>query len=397
MVGSRTRYRMRPTVNKQLGVKTRIYYNTVYPDITYSGNYHGREERTTDDIHPNHPHSGGPFSSQKFVTAYNDTYGVHGYDYTDAYSRRTCQVYEGKYHVEIGAPSMPADTSDEAASNGATAWKAFKPAKPVVSGSVFLAELRDTPGLVVRQLNRYRDYGNAYLAFQFGWKPFLNDLRDWCGSISKTDRYINQLRRNNGRRIRRGGNLWGSEDSQISRRSVSSVFPKQYINGYDVVEDSSYEVCSFAGSFRYYIPSLNSKKWGRARALLKMWDLEMGPEQVYQLIPWSWLVDWFSNVGDVVSNFASSLEDNLTAQYAYVMLHRMTKRRVTGHFETSYANGIAALSSPLITPMVCTAESVVDSKSRVAANPYGFNVGFGGLSAYQTSILSALGISRLKF
>lgn len=143
------------------------------------------------------------------------------------------------------------------------------------------------------------------------------------------------------------------------------------------------------------IPGLNSEKWGKAQGLAKMWDLEMGPEQIYNLIPFSWLGDWFSNLGDVVSNFASSLEDNLVAQYAYVMLHERKRIERTAFFKTSYKS--SPTGSPVLTPLTCKSISTLDSKSRVAANPYGFAVGSGDLSPYRTSILSALGISRLNF
>jgi len=116
------------------------------------------------------------------------------------------------------------------------------------------------------------------------------------------------------------------------------------------------------------------------------------------VLPWSWLIDWFSNVGDVVSNASSNAVDNLTSNYAYVM-ERIISKRIYHTDNTS-----KALSG--CPPWICFGggfvgncdtihEKVTKSRSG-SGNPFGLGVKLGDLSGYQLGILAALGISRSK-
>lgn len=285
----------------------------------------------------------------------------------------------------------------ECESYGPACWARFKPAKPDVSLSVFIAELRDIPGLMMKKLDKFKNLGSNYLGYQFGWKPFLSDIRSWYESCVQLDRRIAQLQRDNGRWIRRGGTLFEDTDITQGRAATGRCSPMTatYPEGYEWSIEESKKVW-FSGAFRYYIPGLMSKKWGRLKSIKKLWDLELGPEQIYQLIPFSWLLDWFTNVGDVIGNYTSQMEDNLTAKYAYVMLEstRITRRKVWGH--TMYYDARVSTSSQP-QPFDCSYVITEKSKNRAVASPFGFNITADSLSASQLSILSALGISRLKF
>jgi hypothetical protein len=118
------------------------------------------------------------------------------------------------------------------------------------------------------------------------------------------------------------------------------------------------------------------------------------PEVVWNLLPWSWLIDWFTNIGDIVSNASSNAVDNLTADYAYVM---RTQETVTNYEGWSVVNGTGTPASSTYIPAGHYSSYGFNrsiTKSRFAASPFGFGTTFNGLSSYQLGIVAALGISR---
>lgn len=106
-------------------------------------------------------------------------------------------------------------------------------------------------------------------------------------------------------------------------------------------------------------------------------------DTLYALTPWSWALDWVSNVGDIVTNMQQFSNDNLVLKYGYVMHNR----RVTTSARLScVTKGGTAMHTSLI--------SVNETKMRIQANPYGFGSEFSDLSPYQLGVIAALGLSR---
>ena len=128
---------------------------------------------------------------------------------------------------------------------------------------------------------------------------------------------------------------------------------------------------------------------------MALFGLNPTPSLLWEVLPWSWLIDWFSNVGDVVSNMSSNAVDNLVAHYAYVMRTQTVQTTYTAYYKCDTGTTGAYKCSG--GEGTCTATKLTVTKSRAKATPYGFGVSFGGLSAYQVSILGALGMSRSRF
>jgi hypothetical protein len=124
------------------------------------------------------------------------------------------------------------------------------------------------------------------------------------------------------------------------------------------------------------------KHVGAASHLL---GIELTPETLWNLAPWSWAVDWFSNTGDVVSNLTSWSSDGLVMHYGYMMEHSIVTRNYYSRGSRFlFANGSSAPDLRFVT----------ETKQRVRANPFGFNATWSGLSPVQTAIAAALGLSR---
>jgi len=117
----------------------------------------------------------------------------------------------------------------------------------------------------------------------------------------------------------------------------------------------------------------------------KLLGLSLTPDVVWNLTPWSWAVDWFSNVGDVLSNITDALTDSLVMGYGYMMENTVQRRTYTFSGPTGAKTRGARPANVVFE---------VNSKQRVQANPYGFGLTWNSLTPFQLSILSALGISK---
>jgi hypothetical protein len=112
--------------------------------------------------------------------------------------------------------------------------------------------------------------------------------------------------------------------------------------------------------------------------------LELTPESLYNLTPWSWAIDWVSSLGSVISNLEDYQRYGLVMPYGYAMEHTVVQ-------DTYYWVGPTSLKAGYIpTPIRLTTEV----KKRVRANPFGFGLTWSALDRTQQAILAALGLSR---
>jgi len=106
---------------------------------------------------------------------------------------------------------------------------------------------------------------------------------------------------------------------------------------------------------------------------------------IYKLMPWTWLADWFSNVGKQLDYLNSIWYDGTTSKYAYVMRSREEKINQT-------VNIFAPPGYP--EKSITWNYGVITKCRRAAASPFGFDLGAENLSTRQIAILAALGITR---
>jgi hypothetical protein len=146
----------------------------------------------------------------------------------------------------------------------------------------------------------------------------------------------------------------------------------------------------FSGSFTYYLPSEydSRSKIGKIALLADRLGLKPTPDTVWELSPWSWAIDWFSNTGDVISNVSDFANQGLVMHYGYIMEHSIRSRTYFQERSGYKINRSPVPAGPLTL--------VTETKVRRQANPFGFGVSWEGLSTFQASILAALGISRRR-
>jgi len=302
---------------------------------------------------------------------------------------------------------------------GTLGWKRTRPGNPVAGLATFTGELRDwLPNLpkklyaalgsllakkqAAKRQQGYSGLGDAWLNVHFGWIPLLKDIRDMYELHQSLDKRLAQIVRDNGKGIRRQNEIRNSTETKIEiDTSSSSIFGGWWQGPPGLSTGSSRFIRSvstvdriwYSARYRYYIPDVGSSQWTK-EATRALYGANITPEVVWNLLPWSWLSDWFFNFGDILSNASSNAVDNLTADYAYVMRTQETEYVYDGW---SKVDGSGKPTDPTyIPPGIYSSRGSIKytTKSRFAASPFGFGTTFDGLSSYQMGIVAALGISR---
>jgi hypothetical protein len=296
-------------------------------------------------------------------------------------------------------PSLPAKPSNaQLDAWGTTAIARCDPTQAAVDMSVFIGELlrEGLPSLAGVQTwqnrsSKAKSAGGEYLNVQFGWVPLVSEVRSLATAVKDAERILAQYERDAGRLVRRRYDF-PSEPTLVHSGGLSHGRPltsestfggQQYVNQ----TTSTIERKWFSGAFRYWIPKndLVSKTLGNYVLYAdKLLGLELTPETLWNLAPWSWAIDWFTNVGDVLHNISAFNQDHLVMKYGYIMCHQEVKR-FRSWPGISIQGGFAGGG---------TWEAVKYRKIRRTATPYGFGVNLGSLSAYQWSILAALGMTK---
>jgi hypothetical protein len=129
----------------------------------------------------------------------------------------------------------------------------------------------------------------------------------------------------------------------------------------------------------------------QAMDVFKRLGLVDDPQVLWDLTPYSWLVDWFTTMGESIANANtySPLTGKYSVDYAY-----MTTKRV----QNIEADLIRLTSSPdafkYLTVKVPKAFGISTTVWRERATPFGFGTQLGSLSASQFGILVALGLAQ---
>lgn len=365
-----------------------------------------------------------------------DTESHHTYNWKPCISRNITTSADQVYEVVQPVPVDPdfRDSIPELNSDGTSFIRRYRPGNPVANLGQFITELRELPQLPIflqRRAKKFQDLGGEYLNVEFGWLPFLDDVRKLHGLQVSIHKRLAKLVKENGLSVRKRSKVLSNSSPALvadgvyvkpfghlgdtglggstELEGVHSLGPFPYwdpnsdFNGscsYIVTHTTS-SVSWQIGTFRYYVPDIGSDRW-TVKAMQVMYGGEVTPSMIWQVIPWGWLIDWFANVGDILHNLQTSAVDNETLTNAYAMVTKSVTRTVharVGWEELNFAPfnpeshldvhaHIPAGESDLIYVF-----SEVE-KLRRQATPFGFGYDMSRLTAKQAAILAALAISR---
>lgn len=293
--------------------------------------------------------------------------------------------------------TCPAPISNlELTAFGTSAIANTAPTNPLVDTSTALAELVSglpaIPGHVKGNSSVAGHAGGQFLNIQFGIVPSVNEMKDFRSAAEKAEKHIQQLRRDNGKLVRRRFDAAVKEEPEVVTpyhnvylTMPGSVTPSLYLQqpGTLTVTTTKTKKMWFSGAFTYHIPE---EGLGRSVSELDaVYGIMPGLDTAWNVVPFSWLLDWRLNIGDVMKNVTLFGQDGLVMKYGYVMCEQV-------HTYSYRLENMVNIHGSW-RPQVTTASVVCTTQQRFGANPFGFGVKSGDLSARQFAILAALGIS----
>lgn len=313
---------------------------------------------------------------------------------------QTRTTYSGLVTAVPGTPAGLGVVSSPAAWS-AEAYRKMKPTSPDFSAVNSIYELKDLPGMVRRRAERIlsRDAASDWLNLQFGWRPLLNDIKNLIQTQQNLEKRIAQLLRDDGKPVRRRVTLVDSMTDpvvvEVTNRGQQARMNPSFVDRFYLKPTTCRDV-SFvtdrvwaSARFRYWLPRGPGGIVYKKKLIRALYGFDVSPSVIYNMIPWTWLIDWFANVGDILENLEAGVADRLAADYFYVM------REVRSVCQTLVTTQMVDVVSgqPLNLTLPATRE-IVD-KRRIRGHPFDPAINPNGLSGMQLSILGALGLSRL--
>jgi hypothetical protein len=252
-----------------------------------------------------------------------------------------------------------------------------------------------------------KDIPNEYLSYHFGWKQTYNDIVDLLAAPYKLSKRLNFL-------IARSG----KPTTFRSKRNFISGGPGVSGFDYELIGDESFSDSSDGYQTRlereselrlvinatFDFPPISSPRFRQS-----LWTKRLGIEprvtDVYNLVPWTWLVDYFTGFGNYVECI-----DNLNHDPSLInwgVLTCVTKGKYITDFRSTsyryndyYADGVHTVSTS--TKVRNQHTSILDytcETRRDVATILDVNTTSEptSLSAYQKSIIGALLAQRTDF
>lgn len=297
-------------------------------------------------------------------------------------------------------PGMPAEkTNTQLDALGTSAIARSAPTNPSFDAATFIGELRQS-GLpsgygsslyhevalahdLEERTKLARAAGSEYLNVEFGWKPLVRDLQKFATAVRDSHDIISSYHKGSGKKIRRRYVYPPVTTTyQDSRTGFLPIPDEVYETGTGTISVIVKEKTWFSGAFRYYLP-IADDAIGRLKLYKsyanKLFGVSLTPEAVWNVSPWSWAADWFGTTGDVLHNISALGTDGLVLQYGYIMRQVEREESRIARFPTYGPSSYSKYEKTCV---------------RRPATPYGFGVSLDSLSAKQTAILVALGLSH---
>jgi hypothetical protein len=223
-------------------------------------------------------------------------------------------VRTGTPASHVGSPATTEPSDNETLSR---ALAATDPNKPHVSVPNFVAELRDFKfKQIPQELSRFsrtgfrlygnvrlkdlQDLGTNYLSYEYGIKPFMKDLYGMMAFVNKAEekfRYLKKLQANK-TGLGNHATVW---ECETFKEEWDSYVSGLYSESNRVRETWTTTHKKWASTL--WVPTVDLSQfsdndlYSRAQRVVSGMDLSFAT--LWEAMPWSWLIDWFSNAGDM--------------------------------------------------------------------------------------------------
>lgn len=292
------------------------------------------------------------------------------------------------------------DTDAELGILGAKLLSSLAPDAPHNSVYTSLGELRNdglpsVPFLSFLKGGKLPEkVGGEWLNYQFGIAPTVSDVKKIAQTVKQADKLVKQYLRDSGRIVRRRADM-----DPVIETTTGVYLPARadrvpmgtgtihWSSVGPILQTTRKETRRwYRAGYSYYVDetSLNGALgWLDKTNYLYGWKPD--PSAMYNLTAWSWLLDWFTNTGDVIDNVSMYLRDPSLVRWAYIMEETSVEVQLSQPCVTNA--GVALVAN-------ATYKTVVKKRRRV--NPLYWGLKKEALDARQLSILAALGLTKFS-
>lgn len=295
------------TRTRNSNVAGTYFYWLATPQTKTTTKVHGTQE-FNDDVVGNFPHANG----WSMVTNTTHIAQLDGllFNFTTG---ALLKEFKG---FPVGHTPSPVSTLSKFPSptlleKNAYAWKTLARtniSNPHVNVPTFIAELRDVPSLI-------RDWGGgflkqvakAHLSWRWGIKPMINDILKMCqftDAVLQRIRWMEHLSKKGSirRQVRLGGESLQTHESDIILHSEGDVIKvRRTINFTSKLWSSvKWNMTEAAWAILKDVNRTNDML-SYARRLTFGVNTHGALSTLWEITPWSWFVDWFAGIGDVIA------------------------------------------------------------------------------------------------
>ncbi|UJQ85649.1 MAG: putative maturation protein [Alehxovirus nemorisvivens] len=314
-----------------------------------------------------------PLTIEKKTNTFLTINGMKTYPNGDFYYHTN---YVPVTSIDVG--HLTVNKGDTLANDFTRLYARTNPNRATVMGAVSIAELRDLPRMVkLAGESILKNSAGGYLSWTFGWAPLLDDLRkllDFNGAVDRKVKELHRLYSKGG--LRRRMTLHKTEGADANSFSGGPGDAQWVINQKITTQYRKW------GTVRWYPTSLPPKNEGEYRrlAIQLAFGLDVSASTVWNVLPWTWLIDWFSNVGDYLEAYKNTVP--VTPVNACIMQTTRTRKHSV---KSPSSDKVWEISHGQATRT--SLQRTLGSPSITASIPF--------LTGRQLSILSALAITRL--
>jgi hypothetical protein len=270
------------------------------------------------------------------------------------------------------------------------------PLTPKLYLPVAIFELKDIPkmlkdaGDMLHHLRKPPKLGDpaheiasANLAYQFGWKPLMDDIGkmlDFTDVVNKRIRTIKKSHTQHG--VKRRVTLESASSSSTATETVFSTFGNIVTQSVAVTKTAERWA-----TMRWKARSdFEAKEATFTEAFKISYGLNPGylPLEVWKAMPWSWAIDWFTDISNVVASGHNMV------YYLPSQINVMTHMRTVKQYGSKVSTNPATLR-------LSGGQRVDESKARSIQAPVpGISLRLPFLDNFKLSIVSSMAIYRIK-
>lgn len=245
-----------------------------------------------------------------------------------------------RFQAEAILPGFTPDLGDPYKARGSSARQSendwyvqellsrTNPFRPEFSVPVFTKELVEIASMFSLAAKTFAGYaGGAYLNYRFGWLAFVRDIRTLHGittAISRRMKELNSLSKHGGirRKITLDTKSYEWSGSNLTMYSSWSTSVKGSLTSKRTMVVTGSVRWRATQDFAAQLVELDRFNF----AVKKVFDLEkLDAETVWQMLPFSWLADYFVNISAYLGNYAG--ENSVEPYDICIMRHFVSREQ----------------------------------------------------------------------